>query len=127
MWDIKSETCIQTETFKFPAFKIHGKTIEWGVNSIYPGPKRVSNLDQKDSNITSDIGTKWLRSHIIIACCNYIATINMLFLDEKHRSNFELPVLIPPPLQNSVLIPNSWKTADEKDLIEKELDSDMYL
>lgn len=123
MWDVKSETSIQTETFKFPSFKINGKTIEWGINSIYPGPKRINNLNRNDSDDTINENDQiWQRSHIIITCCNYIATVNMLFLDEKYRDNFDLPVLIPPPLQNSVLIPNSWKATQERHVNKEELD-----
>lgn len=45
LWDIKEESCLQTEVLKFPPFKVLGKFIEWGVNSIYPGPKRQEVLN----------------------------------------------------------------------------------
>lgn len=51
MWDLKESVCLQTIKLDFPCFRIHGKPIEWGVNCIYPGPKRRQ-LDE--SNVSQN-------------------------------------------------------------------------
>lgn len=41
VWDVIEQMCFQTLKIKFPSLKIAGKTIEFGNQSIYPGPKRI--------------------------------------------------------------------------------------
>lgn len=52
MWDITNNRCIQSINIKFPSFGIQGKTIEWGIRCIYPGPKRKPlNENQKETDV----------------------------------------------------------------------------
>lgn len=51
----------------------------------------------------------WQRSNILIACCNHVADIKLQFSAEEIERTFLEPIFPPPPLQNSVLIPSSWK------------------
>ncbi|XP_074042529.1 cilia- and flagella-associated protein 337 [Leptinotarsa decemlineata] len=134
LWDITSNKCFQTVKLKYPSFRIKGKTIEFGTKNIYPGPKRKAHgspeSDGNDQfrenfgitdvvkrrecvNDTYEIASnKWERSNIIVTCCNHVATINLTFENTEVEKYFEMPILSPPPLQNSVLIPSSWKIPD---------------
>lgn len=109
IWDMKDQKCIQSHTINFPSFSIFGKLIEWGIESIYPGPKR--NFEKNNSE---DI---WERFPILIACCNHTALIEITQRNTKEEG-FGAQVLPPPPLQNSVLIPKMWKTSDSIKSIE---------
>lgn len=40
---MRSYNCIQNVKMEYPVFNIPGKSIEWGVKSVYPGPKRALN------------------------------------------------------------------------------------
>lgn len=137
MWDLKESVCLQTIKLDFPCFRIHGKPIEWGVNCIYPGPKRrqldESNVsqnkrecfgigdvnemklegDKTGASSTKRIWEQWERSCILVTCCNYFAVINTTFKDVGIESTFGHPILPAPPLQNSVLIPSSWGVQSE--------------
>lgn len=108
LWDLEEQKCIQSFTINFPSFNVFGKLIEWGMESIYPGPKR-SLLDSQYLEL-------WERSPILITCCNHIAVIKILNQGEKIGKSLELQVLQPPPLQNSVLVPKMWRTSDSVDL-----------
>ncbi|RZC35394.1 WD repeat-containing protein on Y chromosome-like, partial [Asbolus verrucosus] len=77
---------------------VFGKLIEWGIQCIYPGPKRNS---LNDFNLEI-----WDRSPIVVTCCNHIALIKIVYQDEQIEKGLEMQVLPPPPLQNSVLVPN---------------------
>lgn len=57
------------------------------------------------------------RSHILVTCCNYIARIKLSYpKDSDIEIDLEMPILPPPPLQNSVLIPKTWKIDDSNDI-----------
>lgn len=51
----------------------------------------------------------WERSNILVTCCNYLADVKLQFSSEATEQKFLQSILPPPPLQNSVLIPSSWK------------------
>ncbi|CAH1123752.1 unnamed protein product [Ceutorhynchus assimilis] len=128
LWDLKEHTCLQTIKLKFPSFRIHGKLIEWGINCMYPGPRRKnpdesSKLEiKKECFGISDINEMklefddkasrnanlWDRSCILVTCCNYIAKLRTNFTEASIEYGFSFPILPPPPLQNSVLIPSNW-------------------
>lgn len=56
----------------------------------------------------------WKRSHILVTCCNYIAKLKLTYPDDIDiEAELEMPILQPPPLQNSVLIPSTWKIRDD--------------
>ncbi|KAF5271292.1 hypothetical protein FQR65_LT05307 [Abscondita terminalis] len=112
LWSIKSENCLQSIRINFPSFQILGKTIEWGVNTIYPGPKR--HVYETDDFI-SKVDNVWRRSYIFVACCNHLAKINLVFQDDVESN---MTVLPPPPLQNSVLIPTHWRILDDAERLE---------
>ncbi|XP_076268095.1 uncharacterized protein LOC143201125 [Rhynchophorus ferrugineus] len=129
VWDLKEYSCLQTIKLTFPSFRIHGKLIEWGINSIYPGPKRqppemqrdnggkkecfgINDIDEKKienlNKTPSECFSVWERSCLLVACCNHLAKLRMNFDDASVEYSFTYPVLPPPPLQNSVLIPTNW-------------------
>ncbi|XP_060524458.1 WD repeat-containing protein on Y chromosome-like [Cylas formicarius] len=95
VWDLKEHACLQRLRLKFPVFRVQGKLIEWGINCIYPGPKR------SNPNV-------WERSSLLISCCNCVAKIELNFNAPEMEFSFSFPVLPPPPLQSSVLIPSDW-------------------
>ncbi|KAB0803585.1 hypothetical protein PPYR_00555 [Photinus pyralis] len=103
LWAIKEQRCTQSRCLKFPSFQVLGKSIEWGCNSIYPGPKVIVQENAADSRTNS----VWLRPHLLVTCCNYIAQLIVSFTDTLRDVSYT--VLPPPPLQNSVLIPKTWK------------------
>lgn len=47
VWDIDSYKCLVSMKIKYPPFKILGRAIEWGIRSIYPGPKRYPLVENK--------------------------------------------------------------------------------
>ncbi|KAF5305106.1 hypothetical protein FQA39_LY09368 [Lamprigera yunnana] len=100
LWSIKEQKCLYSLRVQFPSFQVLGKTIEWGVNCMYPGPKRYNNMSN------SEIEDAWQRSHFFLSCCNHVAQINLCL---PNGYNSDITVLPPPPLQNSVLIPTHWK------------------
>ncbi|GJQ66563.1 hypothetical protein Trydic_g4544 [Trypoxylus dichotomus] len=110
LWNLTEYMCIKSISIKFPSFKEMGKIIEWGKQCIFPGPKRM--LSESTTEVESSKKDKWARSNILVSCCNYISCIRLYFLDGKDR-NLDSSVLPAPPLQNSVLIPASWKISDE--------------
>ena len=95
----------------FPSFAVFGKLIEWGIECIYPGPKRTL---CNENNTTLGV---WQRSPILVACCNHIALIKLKHPDKEILDNNETQVLPPPPLQNSVLIPKMWNTSDSTEAV----------
>lgn len=107
LWETKDYSCLQTLKLRFPVFGVMGKIVEWGTTSIYTGPKRSSFEDDENSY------DNWERSNILIACCNYLAKITLVFSNSELQQACEFPVLPPPPLQNSVLIPATWNIADD--------------
>ncbi|XP_066154710.1 cilia- and flagella-associated protein 337-like isoform X2 [Euwallacea fornicatus] len=128
LWDLKESTCLQTIKLKFPCFRIHGKVIEWGINCIYPGPKRkewdesgskdnerecfgIGDINEMKAEFNDERLSKqlWDRSSLFVTCCNYLAELRTTFADVKIECGFHHPILPPPPLQNSVLIPSNWK------------------
>lgn len=42
IWDYNEQKCVDTLKIRFKSLQIEGKTIEFGVQTIYPGPKRIS-------------------------------------------------------------------------------------
>lgn len=133
VWDIIEHKCTQSITIKFPSFTVMGKSIEWGINSICSGPKRVRAPEVNDNQeyliiiIAINVDNhqlsfcrlrpfsnddKWNRSHILITCCNHLAQIKLSFANAALERTFTYPILQPPPLQNSVLVPNTWKTGN---------------
>lgn len=50
MWDLVEQNCIQTIEIDYPSIALSGKIVEWGRNSIYPGPQR--SLNEIKSNET---------------------------------------------------------------------------
>ncbi|CAH1364816.1 unnamed protein product [Tenebrio molitor] len=119
LWDLKEQKCIQSFTVNFPSFTIFGKAIEWGIESIYPGPKR-----SPSSHGELDV---WERSPMLVACCNHIALIKIVDQNDEIEICQEMQVLPPPPLQNSVLVPKLWKTSDNvedfREDVEEQIDS----
>ncbi|XP_063918667.1 WD repeat-containing protein 64-like [Zophobas morio] len=111
LWDIKQQKCIQSFVINFPSFAVFGKLIEWGIECIYPGPKRTL---CNENNTTLGV---WQRSPILVACCNHIALIKLKHPDKEILDNNETQVLPPPPLQNSVLIPKMWNTSDSTEAV----------
>ncbi|XP_044265494.1 WD repeat-containing protein on Y chromosome-like [Tribolium madens] len=109
LWDLEKQKCIQSFSITFPSFNVFGKLIEWGIESIYPGPKRTS---FNETNIEL-----FERSPILITCCNHIAVIKILNQSDEIQKKIESQVLPPPPLQNSVLIPKMWRTSDSVEII----------
>nr|XP_022908486.1 uncharacterized protein LOC111419835 [Onthophagus taurus] len=111
LMDLKEFVPLQTLCIQFQAFNELGKIIEWGKNSLCPGPKRQQPKDNElNLNENYDV---WERTNILITCCNNLVSLDLHFLDGKIR-NFDSSVLPPPPLQNSVLIPVHWKISEEK-------------
>ncbi|CAG9820677.1 unnamed protein product [Phaedon cochleariae] len=55
----------------------------------------------------------WERSCILVTCCNHIATIKLTFDDVEIENSSGMPLSPPPPLQNSVLIPSSWRIEEK--------------
>lgn len=43
-WNIPEQKCTQNLRIRFPSFQVAGKSIEFGVQSIYPGAKRMPNI-----------------------------------------------------------------------------------
>ena len=117
LWDLNNIIVLQKLELKFTPIHETGRNIEWGVTSIYPGPKRRQIVKNDPHSEVKDVvkekmGTdNWERSNILITCCNYIATINWVYPHSGDK-NFNDYVLPPPPLQNSVLIPSSWNTGN---------------
>lgn len=89
-----------------------GKTIEWGKECIFPGPKRTNSKTGYNPELDLINKDKWERTNILVSCCNYLSFVKLNFLDGMNR-NFDCSVLPAPPLQNSVLIPSNWKISDE--------------
>lgn len=96
LWNLKERECKQSLYIYFPSFTVFGKIIEWGNQSICPGPKCEHEETLK----------MWERFPILIICCNHVALI------KKSNENKTNKVFPPPPLQNSVLVPKMWKTSD---------------
>ncbi|CAH2010767.1 unnamed protein product [Acanthoscelides obtectus] len=138
VWNLDEHKCLQVIELKFPCFQILGKSIEFGISSIYPGPKRntkdftiqyfdkgatcfsLDDVEEMSEERTTSDGVNtsiWERSHILATCCSYIAKINLIFEDVHVESTFELPIYPPPPLQNSVLVPSSWNIQDKRDTV----------
>lgn len=117
LWDLNNIIVLQKLELKFPPIREIGRNIEWGVTSIYPGPKRRQIIKNDSQSKVKDVVKNkididmWERSNILITCCNYIATINWVYPDSRDK-NFNNYVLPPPPLQNSVLIPSSWNVGN---------------
>lgn len=61
----------------------------------------------------------WERSCVLITCCNYIARLRTNFANASIEYGFTNPILPPPPLQNSVLIPLNWGLQSESTHIER--------
>nr|CAH7733920.1 unnamed protein product [Callosobruchus chinensis] len=135
VWNLDEHKCFQVIEVRFPCFQILGKSIEFGVNSIYPGPKRntrgltipyfnktstlfsLDDVEEMSEDRTETNGTNinvWERSHVLVTCCSYVAKINLSFEDVHIESTFELSIFPPPPLQNSVLVPSSWNFQDKE-------------
>ncbi|XP_050315531.1 WD repeat-containing protein on Y chromosome-like [Anthonomus grandis grandis] len=144
LWDLKDHTCLQTLKLKFPSFRVQGKLIEWGNGCIFPGPRRkqpeesgcdgpgktcfgISDINEMVPELNSskirDSFNVWQRSCILVTCCNYVAKLTTSFNEASLELTFSTPILPPPPLQNSVLIPISWRlqgdALDQKDLREE--------
>ncbi|XP_030757098.1 WD repeat-containing protein on Y chromosome-like [Sitophilus oryzae] len=139
IWDLKEYSCLQTLKLKFPSFAIHGKVIEWGINCIYPGPKRqqpgsgddaerkkecfgINDIDEKKIESKNDKLREhhiFERSFLLVSCCNHIAKVRMNFNESSIELGFSYPILPPPPLQNSVLIPTNWGLQNEAITTEK--------
>nr|CAI5841341.1 unnamed protein product [Callosobruchus analis] len=135
VWNLDEHKCLEVIEMKFPCFQVLGKSIEFGVNSIYPGPKRnirdftipysnktgtlfsLDDVEQMSEDHTDTNGTNiniWERSHILVTCCSYVAKISLSFEDVHIESTLELSIYPPPPLQNSVLVPSSWNFQDKE-------------
>ncbi|KYB26741.1 WD repeat-containing protein on Y chromosome -like protein [Tribolium castaneum] len=112
LWDLEKQKCIQSFSISFPSFKVFGKLIEWGIECIYPGPKRTS-FNEIEIELFE-------RSPLLITCCNHIAVIKIVNQSNEIQKIVESQVLPPPPLQNSVLIPKMWRTSDSPETINKE-------
>ncbi|KAH1014511.1 hypothetical protein HUJ05_012366 [Dendroctonus ponderosae] len=134
LWCLREYTCLQTIKLKFPCFRIDGKTIEWSNGCLNPGPKRkqphtaqVSETEQETFGI-SDVDEKqfldqkaktrpltdlWERSSVLVTCCNYMAFLRANFANASIEDGFTCPIVPPPPLQNSVLIPANWRFKSE--------------
>ncbi|KAL1497521.1 hypothetical protein ABEB36_008465 [Hypothenemus hampei] len=125
LWDLVEYTCLQTIELQFSSFNINGKTTEWGIKNIFPGPPRQnSNQTQKKEN-PNEVYIKeelpfnnniWEKSCILVTCCNYIANLETYFTNSNIQLTF--PILAPPPLQNSVLIPIGWGLLKDEGIIE---------
>ncbi|XP_056632454.1 uncharacterized protein LOC130442378 [Diorhabda sublineata] len=131
LWEINDSKCLQTLSINYPSLGFLEKCIEFGRRSMYPGSKRYTNysLVKDDDNsykkffgisqvekrpaqgvgIKSKTFNKWERSNLLVTCYNYIARIKITFENIDIEKSNEMPILPPPPLQNSVLIPASWE------------------
>ncbi|XP_057670568.1 WD repeat-containing protein on Y chromosome-like [Diorhabda carinulata] len=131
LWEINESKCLQTLSINYPSLGFLEKCIEFGRRSMYPGSKRHTNyslvkdddnsykkffgISQVEKRPAQGVGmksktlNKWERSNLLVTCYNYIARIKITFENIDIEKSNEMPILSPPPLQNSVLIPASWE------------------
>lgn len=63
-----------------------------------------------------------------MTCCNYIAKIKLTYPNDSEIDlEMEMPILPPPPLQNSVLIPSTWKIRDDVEIESNPTSSDQTI
>ncbi|XP_018321469.1 WD repeat-containing protein on Y chromosome-like [Agrilus planipennis] len=128
LWDTDMECSVQTLRIKFPKNKRWGDTVKYFDNNLifFYEKGRTGHLRDQftDSAWVPNmyLGTKnlkgvntfenwrnsitWNPSHIYVINSNYVANIHLKY---PEKDDFNLPVLHPPPLHNSVLIPLDWK------------------
>ncbi|KAG5869886.1 hypothetical protein JTB14_001555 [Gonioctena quinquepunctata] len=149
VWDVNTNRCIQKFKLKYTSFRTEGKTIEFGTKNIYPGPKRkpldpsefeettrfheyfgiTDVVERSENDDTMKVSSnKWERSNIILTCCNHVAMMKLTFDNHEIEESSEMPILTPPPLQNSVLIPASWRISDKENMHqEREIAEDISI
>ncbi|XP_045461250.1 WD repeat-containing protein on Y chromosome-like isoform X2 [Harmonia axyridis] len=128
LWSIEEQKCFQTIHLNFPPLQEAGKIVDWATKCMFLGPKEGnirSSSDPilkrpKEQEVSSEYSTTE-RSIIWISCCNYIASVSLIFKTQELKKQFEMLKLEPPPKQNNVFIPSTWLLSEEsfKELREK--------
>ncbi|XP_066257433.1 uncharacterized protein Lrt [Euwallacea similis] len=96
----------------------------WGVRKMLLKPKLQTHQcflpPDCDDNVQHNRSFQqlWERSSLFVTCCNYLANLSTTFADVNIEYGFYRPILPPPPLQNSVLIPSNWKLQGESERLQ---------
>uniref|UniRef100_A0A1B6DJC6 Uncharacterized protein n=2 Tax=Clastoptera arizonana TaxID=38151 RepID=A0A1B6DJC6_9HEMI len=143
VWDIDDHYCLQSLPTLFPVYAGTDRITEFGVQTFYPGPRKVGppqETDRKTNHIlpvqkshpasllsgtstikqerTSDTNeVQWNRMEMLAVCCNFVVKLYLGNGDLIEGQDFTPGVILPPPLrEQEPAVPSPWLTADPPNL-----------